>query len=409
MSSCGNSSNIQGNTTFNEFNNIGSRIIVPISWTGFSGSGVGDYGWRVSNDITGAAGVTTGDAIFFDVRVGSVSEGKYIPAKADKPETAEVFGVIEEIDEGTAKVVIAGQINYPMDRIHYDTRDVLGASGGNDVFFLSSATGGLLSNLAPEEVTHIAKPLLTKAELGDYNAVVNNYIGYAIGGAVSGTQTGGDPAGTLRFVPENIIDTFSFSTVWIDARVSYDVPNESKYSDLKTMYSNSAGVPKYGFTVEMTPDSGYNTNSAHINKPVTQGSITGNVKSISDGKWYVEFGAGVNLIVDGTVKINGANHKVNSTAISHFKTLAFSENTVRGNRSDGTSETLNMIPILKLTSEQGINVPGTIYIGKVYTEELLSAKSTDCNGSEVGPYDVACKISDFETRIASLESKVHGS
>lgn len=409
MSSCGNSSNIKGNTIFNTFNNVGSRIIVPIDWTGFSGGAGADYGWRDSNDISGAAGATQGDAIFFDVRTGSVSEGKFIPAIANSAETAEVFGIIESIDGGVAAVVISGQINYPMSRIHLDSRSVSGASGGNDVFFLSNATAGLLSNLAPQELTHIAKPLMTGATLGSFNAIVNNYIGYAIGGAVSGTETGGSPAGTLRYLPENIINTLATNSTWSDARTSYTVVNESRYDDLKSLYSDGDGIPKYGFLVEAEPETGYNTNNSHTKKAVTQGTKNATVSFIENGKWYFEVPAGGGLIADGTVKINGENFKVKNTKISHFKTLSFPEETVRAKRSDGTSETLIMVPIIKLTGEQGINIPSTMYIGKVYAEELLSATSIDCSGSIVGPYDVACKISDFETRISSLESKVHGS
>ena len=67
-----------------------------------------------------------------------------------------------------------------------------------------------------------------------------------------------------------------------------------------------------------------------------------------------------------------------------------------------------MIPMLKVSNEQGVTIPTTLHIGSGYFDDLLSAKSRDCDGAAVGPYDVACKISDFETRIASLETKVHG-
>ena len=422
MSSCGNSSNITGNLSVNQFNNVGSRLIVPIGYEGFSAGDEVNYGWRSHDSHIIESGATAGDAIMFDVRthifeagadagagaqIANPSLNKFIPSLATSAETAEVFGVIESIDGGIAQVVLSGQINYPMDKIIEDSRSVTGAAGGNDVFFLSAATAGNLVNLAPETVTHIAKPVMTGATLGNYNAVVNNYIGYAIGGSVSGEDHGYAPVGSLVWVPEGTLDTFYSNVTWRDARTAHIIKTDSKHSDLLTTYSRN-GVPLYGHTVEATPATGFNTNALHAGKSFTQGTVTGTVSHIENEKWYFNVPAGSSTISNGTVKINGANFTVTGSNISHFNTVAFPEKTERTVRGDGNTETMVMIPLLKVSNEQGITIPTMLHIGSGYFDDLLSAKSKDCDGVSVGPYDVACKISDFETRITSLESKVHG-
>ena len=425
MASCGNSSNLSGNQTYNTFNNVGSRLIVPIGYAGFSGGDEALYGWRHGNDIDHdviQSGATASDAIMFDSRthiweagadsgagalIVNPSQNKFIPSLANSAETAEVFGVIESIEGGIAQVVISGQINYPMDKIYEDPRAVTGAAGGNDVFFLSAVTAGIITNLAPETVTHIAKPIMTGATLGSYNAVVNNYIGYAVGGAIAGEEYNAAPVGSLTYVPEGILNTFYSNVIWKDARTAHSLKNEDKHSNLLTIYSRN-GVPLYGHTVEATPASGFNTNALHAGKSFIQGTLTGTVSHIENGKWYFNVPAGSSTIDNGTVKINGENFTVLGANISHFNTVAFAEEIKRTIRSDGSTETMIMIPMLKVSNEQGINIPTMLHVGSAYVDDLLSAKSKDCNGAVVGPYDVACKISDFETRIASLETKVHG-
>ena len=426
MSSCGNSSNITGNLSVNQFNNVGSRLIVPIGYEGFSAGDEPVYGWR-DGDEDGIAnvmqsGATAGDAIMFDVRTHiwresehpsggqdyvNSSLNKFIPSLATKAETSEVFGVIESIEGGIAQVVISGQINYPMSRIYEDPRAATGAAGGNDVFFLSAATAGIITNLAPETVTHIAKPIMTGATLGNYNAVVNNYIGYAIGGSIAGEDHGYAPVGSLVWVPEGILPTFYSNVTWRDARTAHIIKTDSKHSDLLTTYSRN-GVPLYGHTVEATPATGFNTNALHAGKSFTQGTVTGTVSHIENEKWYFNVPAGSSTISNGTVKINGANFTVTGSNISHFNTVAFPEKTERTCKANGSTSQISMIPLLKVSNEQGITIPTMLHIGSGYFDDLLSAKSKDCDGVSVGPYDVACKISDFETRITSLESKVHG-
>ena len=216
MPSCSNSSNLSGNVNINNITNSGARLMMTHPLGGFSGGRVSLY--------TGDDGVTAGDAIRYNAvahdATSNPSGGKYVKAKADVPENSEVVGIIESIDnvglngEGnsssTVNVVISGQINYPDHRLvsathifDFDNDDsiIAGASGGNDIYFLSEVTAGIIQNLAPSEVTKIAKPVLQKAPDGDFTGHVVNYIGYQVGGEIVSSEPVGEPDGTTINVP----------------------------------------------------------------------------------------------------------------------------------------------------------------------------------------------------------------
>ena len=123
------------------------------------------------------SGITGGDVIRFDT-VGN----KYKKSLADTSSNAEVFGIVENINsDGSANVVINGSINYPESKLV--DKAVVGEEinlGGNDVYFLSGYTAGLLENKITDDKI-VIKPLLQKAPHGAYNGIFRNYLGYKQG------------------------------------------------------------------------------------------------------------------------------------------------------------------------------------------------------------------------------------
>ena len=203
MASCNtNSSNLLGNLNINSITSSGARLLMTHPLSGFSGG-------RISNYI-GDDGITAGDAIRYDVISGSPSENKYVKAQANTPSNCEVIGIVEEVSplnlsdpsSGVVTVVIQGQINYPTSKLvnatHIDAEAGLtGSAGGNDVYFLSAATAGVIQNLAPAEPTQVIKPIYQVAPDGDWTGQVVNYIGYQAGGQVVGEDTHAMVAGSL--------------------------------------------------------------------------------------------------------------------------------------------------------------------------------------------------------------------
>ena len=181
MSSCNNTSNIAGNLTINSLQAVGSRLITVLP---------------NSNGVKGGVqpGVTAGDVLRYDV---VNTPNLYVKAKADDPATSEVVGVVESVNDNDVYLVLSGQMKFPTGAFAQIDPDgdgpagSTGGAGGNDIYFLSAATGGLLQNIAPNEPTQIIKPVLQMADNGDYNAVVQNYIGYQVGGNVIATEDDG--------------------------------------------------------------------------------------------------------------------------------------------------------------------------------------------------------------------------
>jgi len=218
MSSCSNSSNLLGNVNISDISNSGARLLMTHPISGFSGG--------ISVAI-GEDGVTAGDVIRYDVIPGSPSENKYTKAQADVAQHAEMVGVIENISGNSpnevVSVVLSGQIQFPASRFvdadHVATPTVAGASGGNDVYFLSEATAGVLQNLAPNEVGTIAKPILqVMSDNGIFNAQVVNYIGYQIGGSITVEDKNDDRTGTVAdvvdFANKGTKLVFPFDSQW---------------------------------------------------------------------------------------------------------------------------------------------------------------------------------------------------
>ena len=230
MSSSSHSSNLSGNVNINNITNSGARLMMTHPLGGFSGGRVSQY--------FGDDGVTAGDAIRYNAvayhATDNPSGGKYVKAKADVPENSEVIGIIESIDNvglsgvgdvsSVVNIVISGQINYPDHRLinathvfDFDNDDsiIAGASGGNDIYFLSEVTAGAIQNLAPIEDTKIAKPVLQKAPDGDFTGHVVNYIGYQVGGEIVSSEPVGEPDGTtvnvLNFGGNPVVPPFYYS------------------------------------------------------------------------------------------------------------------------------------------------------------------------------------------------------
>ena len=166
--SCSSSSNILSNVTSVDIRRIGSKILATIP--------------KTSSDYTVEAGITAGDVIRYDVT--DASSKIYRKSKADNIENAEVVGVVETANSVSLNVVIFGQIQFPSGRFNNEGTPE-GASGGNDIYFLSSSTSGDVTSLAPSEPTQVVKPILQRMDDGTNNAVVLNYIGYVVGGEVS--------------------------------------------------------------------------------------------------------------------------------------------------------------------------------------------------------------------------------
>lgn len=236
MPSCSTSSNIRSSQISLTTINGGSRLLMSIPYI---------------------AGFTTGQVIRYDVPTSG-----YTAAKADQISTSEVFGVIESYDPPTSptnvNVVVYGSIS--LDSNKFADMGSGGGSGGNDIYFLSGTTAGVLQNLAPTNINHIIKPVYQVAPHGSYTGVVVNYLGYKIGGDLQGSLQDTEGVGTIFYL---LGENSTFEDGVVDASISRTLPI-SEYSEFYQQFGTT-----YGY-IEKIQVSGSISTAVQINNPVTQ-------------------------------------------------------------------------------------------------------------------------------------------
>jgi len=294
MPSTNYSSNLWGNTNNLDISNSGARLIMSHPISGFSGGIMTHplYG------ETAGDGVTAGDVVRYDTVPDSVSYNQYTKAIASSSEYAEVVGVIETIENDIVNVVLSGQIKFPTARFatadYQPSTGVGGASGGNDVYFLSGVTAGGISNLAPNVAGQIAKPVLQVANDGVFNAHVVNYIGYQIGGNVAGSTENVAVEGAINEVVDFdgtlTIDENNWHDLSEETWLPYD-SSHSTYTDrtyqgfCDTYLAGGIYGVEYDIVVSSTPSSTMNgktiTQKDSKGRTEWKGTVTG-VNRVTD-------------------------------------------------------------------------------------------------------------------------------
>lgn len=371
MPSCSNSSNI-------------SASINAIS--------VVQGGSRLEAEISFVSGLTIGNVIRYDVP----STG-YTASKANGPAESEVFGVIEGFNNTTNKftVVIYGSINLASSKLAAISGGT-GASGGNDIYFLSGTTAGQLQNLAPDDLSHIIKPVYQAAPHGSYSGVVVNYLGYRVGGEIESVLEDTE-LGNIQLVVGNT----TFTDGYVDAATSHQLP----IVDYPEFYS------KYG------------TQYGYVEKVTTTETIAG---AVIPGMRVSQPGTpvytGVITYVSGSNTIYIARLPDTSLA-SKNKPLTVDSLNLSYNLS--ATEIYGVYsPIITLTQPLDIRGNNTVpsvtqktYVGikvkpqgvKVTVPKAITTPSITATQIILGTgaSDVEAILNDFESRITVIENRLH--
>jgi len=426
MSSCSNSSNLLGNVNINDISGSGARLLMTLPLSGFSGSGV----IQTTPEMTD--GITYGNAIRYDNVTDSTSYGKYIKAKADSPANSEVVGIVETVDVNNSSVVIVinGQINYPEDKLitatHVDVdAGVTGSAGGNDVYFLSAVTGGLLQNLAPTEPTQVIKPIYQVAPDSPFTGQVVNYIGYQSGGQVVASQDSENPTGSMRFVPE-IFETPNRDG-WFDLGASFNLNEEegntfiNSYNKVGHLCQTSLRI----YTVETPSRSMVDTVFSIKNAGKTL--ITGKVQGVNVAQSYIDvlcdsiyFNKFDSSIVAGRF-VSVKNGGLLTVSDNGFKKLSYTWPKLSKNNTwlnikvtDGIKETQLPLNVMVFNPRDAIAGNGTTR----YTHAISLANNLELNelsvttlvaeNDDVKVSDVANAFNTMQDDIAALKSSVNG-
>lgn len=381
MSSCTNSSNIQSNLILQTIREEGD-------------------GKRVAFKITTAdagisAGVTVGSVIRYDVSTNS-----YVPSIANSPDSSEVIGVVESIQNSVYTVVASGLIKYPNITNVINRYGVGctvsdggtgGGEGGPDIFFLSNYCDGKMQLLEPTVRGHVVKPVMQRVAVGEYNGIILNYIGYEVSNDATSDVTSVAPAGTVYYSNqtgdiEGFIDVSS-------ARME----KTSDYPELFDIFDKNYG--KYRETIGITSPSVNLTTL--INSEVTQKTPFNTSDSI--GKVISGDSSNNTIVVekesnqsktDISKKLSIGNLKFTpvSSSVTSFTVPSVPKQTIKYN---GVTE-VDLVPYMRTTKD----------ITSVFLpQEVLLTKLT-CDNIKTDGITVGTKLQNLENRIKILEQRL---
>jgi hypothetical protein len=367
MPSCSNSSNITSLINNISVTQGGSRLVVPVD----------------------GIGLTSGQVIRYDIATSG-----YTASKANNSANAEVFGVIEGYNSSIGKydAVIYGSINYPIAKLA--DMGSGGGSGGNDIYFLSGQTAGVLQNLAPENLDHVVKPIYQAAPHGSYTGVVVNYLGYKISGDVSATSLDGESVGGLQ----TIIGNSTFDDGYVDASVSHQLAIED-YPEFYDTFNTT-----YGFIEKLTVSTSETIpGSVTSEKTVTQSSsaYSGTVSTVDYANKIIYVSRPANASLAST------NKKVNiagtQTTITNSQVYAVYTPKIRISEplviqtNDGSNPVTQTIKVgIKVKPTQSrVSIPTTISANTINTTTLLLGPSGD---------NVSTVLSNILSRLTTIEN-----
>ena len=202
----------------------------------------GSGGSRLIVSIPALSGMTYGSVVRYDIATSG-----FTLSKADLPENAEVFGVVESYTPSTNKlnVVMSGSITIPDAYLTNLPLDTSGAAGGNDIYFLSGITAGLLQNLAPTDLDHIVKPIYQKAPHGSYSGSVVNYSGYKMGGDVQTSLDSASMTGRVGNLQLTFDPDIQFTEDILNPqRVMQNAMTRNPANGMTPLFSLNPNIPK---------------------------------------------------------------------------------------------------------------------------------------------------------------------
>lgn len=367
MPSCSNSSNITSLINNISVTQGGSRLVVGVT----------------------GSGLTSGQVIRYDIATSG-----YTASKANNSANAEVFGVIEGYNSSIGKydAVIYGSIIYPTAKLA--DMGSGGGSGGNDIYFLSGQTAGVLQNLAPENLDHIVKPIYQAAPHGSYTGVVVNYLGYKISGEVLASSLDGETVGALQ----TIIGNSTFDDGYVDASVSHQLAIED-YPEFYDTFNTT-----YGFIEKLTVSTSETIpGSVTSEKTVTQNSsaYSGTVSTVDYANKIIYVSRPANASLAST------NKKVNiagtQTTITNSQVYAVYTPKIRISEplviqtNDGSNPVTQTIKVgIKVKPTQSrVSIPTTISANTINTTTLLLGPSGD---------NVSTVLSNILSRLTTIEN-----
>ena len=387
MPSCSSSSNIQGTSTI--LNPTGSESRLTMKLLGGDGSLIG---YTLDSSIF-AGGV---------VRYNPVDKTYYL-SRADNNANSEVVGVVEskEATTGDLTVVLRGLIDYPTGATLNDI-DGSGGSGGNDIWFLSSATAGQLQNIEPIEPGQIVKPVMQAVATSEgYDYQILNYIGYSVGGDIASETFADTPLGSSLVVPTDVTVPFG----WVDATIE----NEIEVAKYPEYYSYTG--KRNGYIEKIILDTGTSVSSSLSSKGAVQktgGSIINSsrilrVDTVNNEVYSRKSPSTLETDLTKKIYLNNIEYTPTASSVYSIFTPKITSTQSFTFYENGQKVQKQFKVIHKIQNTNTVSIPSKV---SVYELDVTNGISIS---DGTNSYDnVAGEIADILNRLTALENRVIG-
>lgn len=324
---------------------------------------------------------TAGDVIRYNP-----GEASYELSQADTEINAEVVGVVESATASTATVVVSGSIQYPAARLN----SILdGGAGDKDILFLDEAVaGGLTGTVDLSSGVKIVKPVLQVAPHGQYNAIVQNYIGYKTGSAAEGDMPAPRIASVV-FGKEGLD-----SDVWLNASTD-QLLSATEYPELYETYGTSGGNYRETLTISSgVLSSGYVGKQAYQTTSGGAKVRTGTVTAVNTvlNTIEIEKSSSVQMMETGsTIYILGGNPVIASaTGVSYFTVPKIQSTEI-------TQSGEALVPYIKLYEPASVKIPSEITVNTLAATTSISVGAIP---------DLEAKINTLQNQINLLNNRI---
>lgn len=387
------SSNIDSIRSVANLNTVGARLLTTIS--------------RDADEYSVENGLSAGHVVRYDPGLN-----RYVTSLANDPANAEVFGVVESITGSNLNVVLYGMMNYPDTgpitlRQEKDEDGVTGGAGGEDVYFLSGNTSGVLQALAPNNPGYIVKPVVQKIKTPGFNAQVLNYVGYIIGGEEISSEVGTEPPGALIY---SMTESDSYNWKRCDIPLTFVIAD---YRDLYNALIGSSSLSSLDerIYVNTPPDPGLIGSSAiqQTNGKITwSGQVVGasTLDNYYDIRKFSDAAGKITGLADssGKITIGSGTWTISSNTNYGFTTPIFSRKTETVIVGQNTQRQIELYPYLKVSSTSAVSIPSSVTVEKLTVTDTATIYNQSKTGSPVDLYD---KLTALDTHKATVESTLN--
>ena len=285
-----------------------------------------------------------------------------------------------------------------------DEDGITGGKGGEDVYFLSGNTSGVLQALAPNTPGNIVKPVIQKIKTPGYNAQVLNYVGYIIGGEQISSEVGTEPPGALIY---SITTDESYNWKRCDSLLEFTIADYGDlYNALNSINALGGKIERVFVTPAADPGLvGLSATQFANGQVVWSGRVirANTEENYFDILKYPDSSGAISKEADSSLKITigSAAYIITSNSDIAFRTPSFQRKTETVVVGEGATRTITLYPYLKVSSTSAVSIPANVTVESLTVTDTATIYNQNKTGTAVDLYD---KLTALDSHKATVES-----